>query len=55
MTTRRQALRTAALAAAAASIDVRRAFAQEAAPGLPPRRPPAGERPGWGGRGFPAG
>ena len=45
MTTRRHALRTAALAAAAtASSFPRRAFAQEVAPGRPTQRPPVGER-----------
>jgi uncharacterized protein len=44
MPTRRHALRTAALAAAAASIDPRRALAEPGAPTFPARRPPVGER-----------
>ena len=44
MTTRRQALRTATLAAAAASLDPRRAFAEPSSPAFPERRPPRGER-----------
>ena len=43
MTTRRHALRTAALAAAS-SVIPRRAFAGEQVLGLPTRRPPVGER-----------
>jgi uncharacterized protein len=43
MTTRRHALRTAALAAAASTFP-RRAFAQEVAPVRPTQRPPVGER-----------
>jgi uncharacterized protein len=44
MPTRRDALRTAALAAAAAAVDPRRAFAEPGAKAFPPRRPPVGER-----------
>jgi meiotically up-regulated gene 157 (Mug157) protein len=44
MPTRRHALRTAALAAAAASVEPRRAVAAPDAPAFSPRRPPLGER-----------
>jgi meiotically up-regulated gene 157 (Mug157) protein len=44
MATRRHALRTAALAAAGASIDPRAALARAAAPVFPSRRPAPGER-----------
>jgi meiotically up-regulated gene 157 (Mug157) protein len=44
MTTRRHALRTAALAAAAVATDRRSALAGEDAPAFPSRRPPRGER-----------
>ncbi|HSD67286.1 MAG TPA: glycoside hydrolase family 125 protein [Vicinamibacteria bacterium] len=44
MLTRRHALRTAALAASSAAIDLRRAFAGADVPAFPPRRPPRGER-----------
>ena len=44
MPTRRHALRTAALAAAAASLDPGRAKAAPDGPAFPPRRPPFGER-----------
>jgi meiotically up-regulated gene 157 (Mug157) protein len=44
MPTRRDTLRTAALAAAAAAVEPRRALAGEEGPAFPPRRPPVGER-----------
>ncbi len=44
MPTRRHALHTAALAAAAASIAPRRAFSEPGTPAFPSRRPPLGER-----------
>jgi meiotically up-regulated gene 157 (Mug157) protein len=44
MPTRRQALRTAALAAAAAAVDPRRGSAGRSGPALPSRRPPVGDR-----------